>query len=90
MPHAIRPSDTPTDSLHCFWQLDELEGSHHVGGALHFGPDGKLYWAAGNNARTTSQDLSSTHGKLHRLNEDGTVPGAYYPWSDAPLRRVHS
>jgi glucose/arabinose dehydrogenase len=64
-------------------QLQEVRGPHHIGGALHFGPDGMIYWTAGNNAQaTTSQDLRSTHGKMHRLNDDGTVPGTCLHWHD--------
>lgn len=47
----------------------------HNGGALHFGSDGKLYVAVGENAdRDRAQDLTSPFGKLLRINSDGTVP----------------
>ncbi len=46
----------------------------HHGGELEFDPEGQhLYWAVGNNtALTNSQDLSNIHGKILRLNRDGT------------------
>ena len=48
---------------------------NHVGGAMHFGPDGKLYLAIGESNRPQyGQDLSTTHGKIVRLNKDGTAP----------------
>ncbi|MEO8286875.1 MAG: PQQ-dependent sugar dehydrogenase [Chloroflexota bacterium] len=48
---------------------------NHVGGNLHFGPDGKLYITIGENANpANSQDLGATQGKIHRINADGTIP----------------
>jgi hypothetical protein len=47
----------------------------HNSGAMHFGPDGKLYVSVGENFRAAnSQDLTNPLGKLLRLNSDGTVP----------------
>lgn len=56
--------------------LDPLStASNHNGGALHFGLDGKLYIATGENATpANAQNLNVTHGKLLRLNPDGTIP----------------
>ena len=49
--------------------------TNHNGGALHFGPDGKLYVAAGDNATSSnSQSLSTLLGKVLRINPDGTIP----------------
>ena len=49
--------------------------TNHNGGALHFGPDGKLFAGVGNNANNAlSPDLSSPMGKLLRFNDDGTMP----------------
>ncbi len=48
---------------------------NHNGGALHFGPDGKLYVAVGDNARARNgQDLTTILGKVLRLNRDGSIP----------------
>lgn len=50
--------------------------SNHNGGALHFGPDGKLYIAVGENAtRSNSQTLGNMLGKILRINPDGSIPG---------------
>lgn len=57
-------------------ELDNLSGAtNHNGGAMHFGPDGKLYLAVGENANPAyAQTLSNRHGKILRLNSDGSIP----------------
>jgi glucose/arabinose dehydrogenase len=58
------------------FRLDDLGArTNHNGGAMHFGPDGKLYVAVGENAvPSNAQSLESTHGKMLRINRDGTIP----------------
>ena len=47
----------------------------HQGGALHFGRDGKLYIAIGEQtAGQPAQRLDTFQGKLLRINPDGTIP----------------
>lgn len=47
----------------------------HQGGAIHFGPDGKLYIAIGDQtAELPAQRLDSFQGKLLRINADGSIP----------------
>ena len=42
---------------------------------MHFGPDGKLYIAVGENANSAnSQTLANLLGKILRINADGTIP----------------
>jgi glucose/arabinose dehydrogenase len=50
---------------------------NHVGGNIHFGPDGKLYISIGDNGNQgNSQDVQVTQGKMHRINKDGSAaPG---------------
>jgi glucose/arabinose dehydrogenase len=49
--------------------------TNHNGGALHFGADGKLYIAVGDNAKgSNSQILSNLLGKILRINPDGSIP----------------
>jgi len=57
-------------------ELDNLSGAtNHNGGAIHFGPDGKLYVAVGENATmSNSQTLTSRLGKVLRINRDGSIP----------------
>src|SRR5205823_6118401 len=49
--------------------------TNHNGGATHFGPDGKLWIAVGENANgANSQTLTNLLGKMLRINSDGTIP----------------
>ncbi len=56
--------------------LDPLSSAtNHNGGALAFGADGKLYVAVGDNALgANAQNLNTYHGKLLRINKDGSPP----------------
>jgi glucose/arabinose dehydrogenase len=47
----------------------------HQGGAIHFGKDGKLYVAIGEQtAGLPAQKLDTYQGKLLRINPDGSIP----------------
>jgi putative heme-binding domain-containing protein len=47
----------------------------HQGGALHFGKDGKLYIALGDQtASKPAQEFNSMLGRLLRINPDGSIP----------------
>ncbi len=67
---AVAGSGTP------ILDLDNLStATNHNGGAIHFGLDGKLYVAVGENAtRANSQTLSNRLGKILRINPDGSIP----------------
>ena len=55
--------------------LPELNANNHNGGAIHFGNDGKLYVAVGENAvPSNAQSLSTPLGKLLRINANGSIP----------------
>ncbi len=56
--------------------LDNLStATNHNGGAIHFGPDGKLYVAVGENANgANAQSLANRLGKMLRLNPDPANP----------------
>jgi glucose/arabinose dehydrogenase len=49
--------------------------TNHNGGAMHFGLDGKLYVAVGDNANSAkAPNLADPFGKLLRFNDDGSIP----------------
>ena len=56
--------------------LDPLSGAtNHNGGTMQFGPDGKLYVGVGENANgQQAQNTDLYHGKILRINSNGSVP----------------
>ena len=55
--------------------LEPLGATNHNGGAIHFGVDGKLYVAVGENAvGSNAQTLTNRLGKILRVNSNGTIP----------------
>jgi glucose/arabinose dehydrogenase/subtilase family serine protease len=57
------------------FDLDEESHSGHNGGAIHFGVDGKLYAAVGDNHDgTDAQSFENLFGKILRINRNGTIP----------------
>ena len=71
--------------------LDPLSGAtNHNGGTIQFGPDGKLYVGVGENANTAhAQNLDTYHGKILRINSDGSVPvGNPFTGGTAQRQRV--
>lgn len=76
-------------------ELDNLSGAtNHNGGALAFGLDGKLYVAVGDNANNAHpQNLDTYHGKMLRINKDGSAPTDnpfYSPTASEQRKRVWS
>lgn len=56
-------------------QSTDRSAFYHHGGALGFGPDGALYWGVGDNKNSdNAQNLKTIHGKIIRINPDGTIP----------------
>lgn len=73
--------------------LDTLRGSVHNGGAMAFGPDGKLYVSVGDGANAqAAQDFTSLLGKILRLNGDGTIPddNPFYNETTGIYRAIYS
>ena len=55
--------------------LYTTDGSH-FGSRFLFGPEGHLFYSIGDRGvMQNAQDLSSPLGKIHRVRDDGTVPG---------------
>jgi glucose/arabinose dehydrogenase len=57
-------------------RLDDLSSAtSHNAGAIHFGKDGKLYVAVGENGNgENAQSLGNLKGKILRINKSGTIP----------------
>ncbi|MDR3633882.1 MAG: PQQ-dependent sugar dehydrogenase, partial [Isosphaeraceae bacterium] len=63
-------------------KLGGVTPAGHQGGAIHFGKDGKLYVALGEQTTgAPAQRMDSLLGKLLRLNADGSIPDDN-PFSD--------
>jgi glucose/arabinose dehydrogenase len=57
------------------WENSGAPGSMHQGGGMAFGPDGKFYFAVGDQGTGgNSQDLSNELGKIMRIAKDGSIP----------------
>ena len=58
------------------YEVQSANGAgYHQGGALHFGPDGKLYVAVGEHGGTVrAQQMTNPFGKMLRINPDGSIP----------------
>jgi glucose/arabinose dehydrogenase len=83
--------DTAAGSEEIVLELDPLSTALHNGGAIDFGPDGKLYIAVGDNALGASaQSLSTRLGKMLRVNPDGSIPtdNPFYATASGPNRAI--
>ena len=57
----------------------------HLGGAMDFGPDGKIWLTTGDKfQQSTSPNLSLAGGKVIRVNKDGTIPDGTDGWAANP------
>ncbi|MGB3233977.1 MAG: PQQ-dependent sugar dehydrogenase, partial [Mycobacterium sp.] len=72
-------------------QSTESAAFNHQGGALGFGPDGKLYWGLGDNGSgPNSQNLTNLHGKIIRINPDGTTPSDNPDLGNGALPQIYA
>ena len=65
----------------------------HNGGIINFGPDGMLYIFVGENQiASDAQLLSSLHGKILRINPNGTIPpgNPFFNTLSAPFSAIYS
>ncbi len=50
-------------------------GYQHAGGGITMDQNGFIYFGIGDSGTpTNSQDLTTSHGKIHRINRDGSIP----------------
>lgn len=73
---ATNPDLVQAGSEQVLVELPALSGAtNHNGGAMHFGIDGKLYVAVGDNANgANAQSMATRLGKILRYNDDGSIP----------------
>ena len=72
-------------------RLNNQSATNHMGGALDFGKDGKLYIATGDNARgAVAQQPTNLLGKMLRINKSGTIPtdNPFYATASANNRAI--
>jgi glucose/arabinose dehydrogenase len=66
---------TVAGSEKLIFRIGTKSADQFMGGALDFGPDGKLYIAVGDHdTPANAQKLSNLFGKLVRIGADGTIP----------------
>ena len=77
-------NNTGTDTTVIMDNIPASRG-YHSGGAMAFGPDGKLYITVGDaTEHIFAQDPSIVIGKVLRINKDGTVPQDN-PYPNSPV-----
>lgn len=82
---TVNGSSANPNSEVMIWEDNEpWQSCCHYGGALDFGPDGKLYLAIGEEFDADqADDLTRTGGKVIRINKDGSIP-ADNPFANSP------
>jgi glucose/arabinose dehydrogenase len=67
--------DVGTDGPYILYETKFPSEWLHVGGSIRFAADGTLFFAVGDNGNpNNAQDLSNPHGKILRINKDGSIP----------------
>jgi aldose sugar dehydrogenase len=88
---TVRGNRVVFGSQKVLMQTTDTSALFHHGGALGFGPDGKLYWGVGDNKRSdNAQDLGTIHGKIVRINPDGTIPADNPDLGDGALPQIYA
>ena len=80
--------DVSDGSMTVLFDLPGLSSAtNHNGGALHFGPDGKLFIAVGENANgANAQSMNTVLGKFLRINKDFSGTSGVPSTSTGPPR----
>ncbi|MEN7341656.1 MAG: PQQ-dependent sugar dehydrogenase [Pseudomonadota bacterium] len=73
---TIADNKAKLDNKEVIWrQVPKVSGRGHYGHRIAFSDDGYLFISSGERQKfDPSQDMSSTMGKVVRLNDDGTTP----------------
>ena len=90
---ATNPNVVEAGSEQVMIDFDPLSAIFHNAGNLHFGTDGKLYVAVGENVRgAVAQSLDNYWGKILRLNANGTIPtdNPFYNSASGPYRAIYA
>ncbi len=68
--------DNLTEQKDIFVALPYFKTRHHYGSRLEFDREGYLFFSVGDRGRQDEnpQNLGSHCGKIHRINDDGTIP----------------
>ncbi|WP_292051693.1 MULTISPECIES: PQQ-dependent sugar dehydrogenase [unclassified Brevundimonas] len=75
----LSDDNTKLENLQVIFEVAQTyDGDKHYGSSLAFAPDGKLYITIGERSdkpkRPDAQNLGTHHGKVVRINADGSVP----------------
>ncbi len=63
------------DKQQLFKALPDSKTGHHVGCRITFDGKGHLFFSVGERGKSeNAQNISNDCGKIHRINEDGTIP----------------
>jgi glucose/arabinose dehydrogenase len=87
---VLRFTDTNNTGTDVKIIMDNIPASrgYHSGGAMAFGPDGKLYITVGDaTEHIFAQDPSIVIGKVLRINKDGTIPQDN-PYPNSPVYTI--
>jgi glucose/arabinose dehydrogenase len=72
---TVKKGKAVAGSEKLIFRLNRQKSAYHMGGAIDFGKDGKLYISTGDNETSdNAQKLTNLFGKMLRINKDGTIP----------------
>ena len=64
-----------TDKVELFKAFPDSKTGHHFGCRISFDGKGHVFFGIGERGKSeNSQDLTNDCGKIHRINEDGSIP----------------